>query len=974
MPRTNEIAFNVALSNVLRTKHPRWRDHIGAEQQGVVRETAQRPDIVIRPPGGIPVVLETEFEPARSVEEDARKRLGKFLQYQGAQIEQTIAIQIPQALSEVPQQDLEQAIEAAEFRYCTHALQATDRAVRWPATGWLVGTIDDLASCIENVSLSERLLAEGTQILEQSIGDASGELRETAGPHALEKMAQFLYQEDGEQTSRMAMAIVANALVFHTAIVGAHGIATIDELRIPGRKDVSKSRLLKCWQHILYDINYYPIFRIASDLLRPIPDGAANAVLNRLAQAASDLAGLGATTLHDLSGRMFQRLIADRKFLATFYTLPPSAALLGELAVARLDADTDWSDPAALVGLQVADLACGTGALLSAAYRALSARHRRTGGDDQTLHRQMMERALVAADIMPAATHLTASMLSSAHPGTTFGHTRVHTLPYGQQSAEKRHTMALGALDLIEYDTSPSLFGTGIRVAQGTGADVEAAGVGSDLELPHKTADLVIMNPPFTRPTGQEGSKVGIPVPSFAGFDTSEDEQRKMSARLKKICTNLKKKGGYVIGDGNAGLASNFIDLAHVKVKPGGVLALVLPAACVNGDSWREVRRLLEREYEDLTVLTIATHGSTDRAFSADTGMAEALVVATKQRDGQNEERRETLFINLRHRPHNLAEAFEMARAVRRLSPQVRQGRICVGDRETIGTYIRAPLTQGGCASLRETTLADTAMKLEKGMLGLPQGYAAPLSTTPLGALGERGLYHMDINGKDSKGGPRGPFNIIPIQGVPQYPMLWNHSAQRERSLVVPPDSEGEVRPGCDDHAVRVWKATASRLHFNRDFQINSQSLTACLTPAKAIGGTAWPNFLPKRDEWILPLVLWANTTLGLLSFWWIGTRQQQGRARLAITQLPRLTVLDPRSLSKEQLATAEDIFEQFKEKGFLPANEAYRDDSRHALDRAVLIDLLHLPESTLEPLALLRDQWCAEPSVHGGKKTRIDV
>ena len=78
MPRTNEIAFNVALSNVLRTKHPRWRDRTGAEQQGVVRETAQRPDIVIRPPGGIPVVLETEFEPARSVEEDARKRSRKW--------------------------------------------------------------------------------------------------------------------------------------------------------------------------------------------------------------------------------------------------------------------------------------------------------------------------------------------------------------------------------------------------------------------------------------------------------------------------------------------------------------------------------------------------------------------------------------------------------------------------------------------------------------------------------------------------------------------------------------------------------------------------------------------------------------------------------------------------------------------------------------------------------------------------------
>ena len=122
----------------------------------------------------------------------------------------------------------------------------------------------------------------------------------------------------------------------------------------------------------------------------------------------------------------------------------------------------------------------------------------------------------------------------------------------------------------------------------------------------------------------------------------------------------------------------------------------------------------------------------------------------------------------------------------------------------------------------------------------------------------------------------------------------------------------------------------------------------------------------------MLPLLLWSNTTLGLLAFWWIGTRQQQGRARITITQLPRLTVLDPRTLSKDQFAQATVIFERFKERKFLPANEAYRDDVRQELDRAVLVDLLQLGEEVLEPLAILRHQWCAEPSVHGGKKTRI--
>lgn len=975
MPHTSEPVLNIELSKVLWTKHPRWRDRITAEQTNVFREAAMQPDMVILAPGGVPVVLETEFEPAGTVEDDAKQRLGSYLQYGGDQIEQTIAVRVPKELSEAPQADLRHRIETAEYRYCTYSLQEGDAAIRWPATGWLVGGIDDLATVIENVSLSERLLAEGTRILEQSIGEAADKLRDTAGANALETMADSLHQEDGEQTSRMAMAIVANALVFHTAIVEAHGIDTIDQLRIPGRNDVSKSRMLACWQHILNNINYYPIFRIASDLLLPIPNGTANAVLNRLAQAASDLAGLGATTLHDLSGRMFQRLIADRKFLATFYTLPTSAALLGELAVARLDAETDWSDAEALTRLQVADLACGTGALLSAAYRALSVRYRRTGGDDQALHRQMIERVLIAADIMPAATHLTASMLSSAHPGTTFGRTRVHTLPYGRQDQKKRQSIALGALDLIEDAAAPSLFGTGVRVAQGTGADVESEG-SQDMILPRETADLVIMNPPFTRPTNHE--KADVPVPSFAGLGRTEDEQQAMAKRL----TEVRKRLANPAGHGNAGLASNFIDLAHGKTRRGGVLALVLPASFVSGGAWEDARCLLDREYENLVVLTIAAYGNTDRAFSADTGMAEVLVVASRRRDSCTSTA-EALFVNLYHRPRSLVEAFEMARSVHRISPPTlsscqkkegRQGRLRMSDLETIGTYIRAPLSQGGSASLREAGLADTALGFLDKTLRLPQGYSAPIATTRLSALGEKGLLHRDISGRTSSGEPRGPFDIVQTQGVPQYPVLWAHDADRERRLVVPPDSEGEVRPGCVKRAVSVWNRTASKLHFSLDFQINSQSLAACLTPARAIGGRAWPNFIPEREKWSLPLVLWPNTTLGLIAFSWAGTRQQPGRACLTITQLPQLTVLDTRALREDQFAKAADIFERFKGREFLPANEAYRDDVRQDLDRAVLVDLLRLPVGVLESLAILRDQWCAEPSVHGGKKTRIDT
>ena len=115
--------------------------------------------------------------------------------------------------------------------------------------------------------------------------------------------------------------------------------------------------------------------------------------------------------------------------------------------------------------------------------------------------------------------------------------------------------MALGALDLIEDDTAPSLFGTGIHVVHGAGADVESEG-SQDMILPSETADLIIMNPPFTRPTNHE--KAEVPVPSFAGLGTSKEEQQAMSKRLAEIRRRLANP----VGHGNAGLASNFIDLA----------------------------------------------------------------------------------------------------------------------------------------------------------------------------------------------------------------------------------------------------------------------------------------------------------------------------------------------------------------------------------------------------------------------------
>ena len=96
-----------------------------------------------------------------------------------------------------------------------------------------------------------------------------------------------------------------------------------------------KSSTLEAWDAILR-INYWAIFAIAKDILEQLPSDYAANILHLLRNTAESVRGAGVDNAHDLTGRIFQRLIADRKYLATFYTLPASAALLARLAVAKI--------------------------------------------------------------------------------------------------------------------------------------------------------------------------------------------------------------------------------------------------------------------------------------------------------------------------------------------------------------------------------------------------------------------------------------------------------------------------------------------------------------------------------------------------------------------------------------------------------------------------------------------------------------
>ena len=220
----------------------------------------------------------------------------------------------------------------------------------------------------------------------------------------------------------------------------------------------------------------------------------------------------------------------------------------------------------------------------------------------------------------------------------------------------------------------------------------------------------------------------------------------------------------------------------------------------------------------------------------------------------------------------------------------------------------------------------------------------------------------------------RGAFRIQGVRpkAFPTYPTLWNHDAKRERRFIVAPDSEGLPLPKAD--VARIW-ATATRAHYNRDLQFNSQSLIVAMTEGQCIGGRAWPSVIFENSEHEYVFTLWCNSTLGLLMHWWASNKTQSGRGTTSVTGIPNIPMLDTRALIAEQHAAARTAFEAMRERLFLPFDQIDEDPARAELDRRLLVDVLGLPESLCGldgPLALLRRKLAREPQIHGGKRTRV--
>ena len=980
---TTEHTINDAMAALLRSGRRAWRASgvVRSETTGMLTGSAKRPDILVLEPYVSPVAIETEISPAQTVEPDARSRLGANIGHSGRTILSSIAVKLPRRLTNLDGVELQQQVaRTTNLEMALFTGESPSHALRWPHDHWISGGVADLSLLAQAASVPPDVVDRAADDLVAGVRAAAGLLGEAARSHpgAIEKISFELRQENGEQTWRMAATILASAILFHENLAGGPGdlrdVLGLNQLRSLDK--LTKTGLLAEWRKVL-KVNFWSIFDIARRILEFVPSVISNPLVSIMADTSDKLLQHNLIKSHDLTGAVFQRLIADRKFLAAYYTTPASAALLAGLAIHQRSTPSGaaWGDVEALQHLRIADFACGTGTLLSAAYQRAAQLHELVGGDAKTLHAHMMGGLLVGCDVLPAAAHLTAATLASAHPTEKYAHSSIMTLAYGRR---KDGSIALGSIDLLDIQRRFEILAITAEAAEGTGASIR------DLwaSIPHYGFDLVMMNPPFTRPTGHEGKKIGVHNPMFAAFQADTKTQRQMGQITADLVAGTSAHG-------NAGEASIFLVLADRKLKQSGTLALVLPISFMLGEAWSESRKLIANRYSDLILVTNAGVGGGDLSFSADTDIGECLLVGRKDIEGS----KRAAFVTLNERPDSTLAGTHIAARIRDLkaSGHLRTleggpagGTPVLLGSELVGSAVDAPLASGwNLARVRDASLAQTAYQLMKGKVwpaGVRRAEAIAIQVTEIGKIAQIGPYHADINGRTAAGGIRGPFDIVPISdgSAPSYPVLWSHEAARERAILFEADSEGiPVLAGTPDDQVIIDEkvssiySTASYVHFNRDFRFNSQSTSMQITNRKTIGGRAWLslNLASKRHE--IALALWSNTTLGLLLYWWHANKQQSGRGSIAKIALDTMTTLDVNILTGRQIERSQEIFMEMRKTELMPVHLLVSDEGRHRLDTMFLGDIVGVPRDWFVadgPIALLRAKLAAEPSIVGQK------
>ena len=908
---------------------------------------------------GLRVVFECKFESSQAeanAEKQAYQRVTSGLAHIG------VAVVYPKELRVISQSKLADGVKAANLKFSVFAEgeEKTLLPIESGSATWHSGTPSDILDLLrraQNNLASEDYVEKIAADLRGAINRSADQWRLSRGDcdRLSEKLGYGAPKNEKERDKAMRHQSVTQiaALIFANAFIFQERLAAI-------RKDIAPLRSFKgaaslsdksaeMWKKIRVEINYVPIFRLAEDALSCLSASPhTEAALRDLVSAAGDVCSK-AMVGHDLMGRIYHLLLPGKmaKYLGNYYTSNAAAALLTKLAFSSnsWSRTVNFGDAKALQKFQVADLACGTGTLLMASAQAMTdsyVRARARAGQKNNaanlgkLHRVLMEDTLYGFDVLSSTVHLSASALAMLASQTSVAHMNLYMMPLCMENTKAR----LGSIDFLREQQVPIQS----DFAGESASSVHVSGSGTrEIVAKLPELDLCVMNPPFVRSANP--SKL---------FGTLPEKQR------KQMQDALKKEVKHIQASATAGLGSVFVAVADKRLKPGGRLAFVLPQALASGKAWGETRKLLAEKYD--LEFVVSSHDPQRPNFSENTKLSEILFVARK-RATVNGARNQTVFINLWQNPRSFHSALEIARMIEKNKAAELDGvgsgalRVLAGK---VGEMVRLPFSCGEnpwIGSLfAQTVLLRVFLNLTQGRLVMPPQKESHIPICRIADFGEIGPDIRDIHDA---------FECSNLgDEAPIYKSFWNHESDRDfqmeqkyNQILTPRAKPAPGRPRRNPDT--LWARAGDILIPERIGSIKHRLLAIRLeTPV--LSNTWWELRSGISSERKKALVLWLNSTLGILMFYGARTINNINWVNIKKPMLLSLPVLDVRKMSASQLRRLSRIYDDLRRESLQPLSGVASDLTRHKIDGA-LQEALQIPD-----LALLREIIAREPGISG--------
>lgn len=684
----------------------------------------------------------------------------------------------------------------------------------------------------------------------------------------------------------------------------------------------------------------------------------------------------------DFAGRVYHEITGDialRKGFATFYTEIPAAYLLATLAIySLLGLDEknilEITDEEAykiierIKNSRYGDFACGSGTLLTAVHntctRIASALKYYYDLDDvnpDEIARKLVEENIYGIDALKYASQITAINLALLVP-TTITKENVYTIYLGYLDYIPVKGAWLGSLELlVGSQRVGGILGYLERGLQDVAGKVTIEGHFGRVEIPDKF-DVIIMNPPFARPT-LRSKEVPEEERSFFGFITEEQPRKELKEKYSEILEQVTEKLRNIAKEnierlqglpeelkniiegvsdeklrqylniGLAGEALPFLYLAYKYInEEGGVIAFVLPRAVLSGVQWFLARVLLASEFHVKYVI-VSSDPERGYNFSEGSSLSEVLLVAKRVREHKPDE--ETVFVILTKKPRISLEGMLTAE---RIIEAVKRGEISASlgnvsfiikrvKREELLKYID---NWYRFASIPEPLLSDYMFKFLESKTIPISDLKVKIPLVRLHKLlktvnvrrkrGKREVYvSVKAIGIDAK-----EFYTLyncSTATITPYPALKGTEERFRSSMKIRPNAylipkNEEVKEKAIEKfniyagrillpGVNIWYVTSRVIVLYSDQKMLSNT-------HYAIKLNVDPSTEPYAEK---ALVLWFNTTWGLLTILINREETRGGWAQVKMGQWLLMPVLDVASLDSETIKRLAGVFDRYAEK-----------------------------------------------------------